>query len=495
MTVRRECQESLTNEFEARVRPPLLGNSVRCSAPPRMSNFTFRAPQENFTVDDFELGSVLGVGSFSKVVGAKKKDTGQVYALKIMDKDFIMKQDKASHVKRERIVLDQLNHPGIVQLLFTFQDSHSIYMAFEACEGGELFDQITRKGRVIESDARFYTAEIIDAMEYLHGLGLIHRDIKPENVLLTADGHVKIADFGSVMVTEGTKIILPPLAASETACSFEGSAAYIPPEVLNNSTATIESDHWALGCTLYQMLSGTSPFQDSSDFLVFKRIKARNIKFPSYFSDEATDLIDKLLDIDPRRRLGAAPGGYPALKMHPFFKGIEWSKLREASPPKIALDSNDSTRDTTNISDGFFPKKSASIDSSDSKRGTRRISPTLELNAAKFASVDSFDSRWQEFLEPGECIVLASKIKKLRLLTSKKVQLILTNRPRLFYVNTSKSMENMKLLWSDNPNDITIQVLNPSHFKICTPMKVSSFEDKKQLAWHWKKAVEGLVSH
>ncbi|KAK8966194.1 3-phosphoinositide-dependent protein kinase 1 [Platanthera guangdongensis] len=371
MTVRRECRESSTNEFEARVRPPLLGNSVRCSAPPRMSNFTFRAPQENFTVDDFELGPVLGVGSFSKVVGAKKKDTGQVYALKIMDKDFIMKQDKASHVKRERIVLDQLNHPGIVQLLFTFQDSLSIYMAFEACEGGELFDQITRKGRVIESDARFYTAEIIDAMEYLHGIGLIHRDIKPENVLLTADGHVKIADFGSVMVTEGTKIILPPLAgdSGETACSFEGSAAYIPPEVLNNSTATIESDHWALGCTLYQMLSGASPFQDSSDFLVFKRIKARNIKFPSYFSDEATDLIDKLLDIDPRRRLGAAPGGYPALKMHPFFKGIEWSKLREASPPKIALDSN------------------------------------------VFASVDSFDSRWQEFLEPGSALFWRQRLR------------------------------------------------------------------------------------
>ncbi|XP_020681167.1 3-phosphoinositide-dependent protein kinase 2 [Dendrobium catenatum] len=488
MTVVRGLDEELTNEFEE-VRPPTLRSVVSCNGPRRTSNFTFRAPQENFTIDDFELGPVLGVGSFSKVVRVKKKDTGNVYALKIMDKDFITKQHKVSHVKQERIVLDQLNHPGIVQLLFTFQDSYSLYMAFEACEGGELFDQITRKGRIFEDEARFYIAEIIDVLEYLHGIGLIHRDIKPENLLLTANGHVKVADFGSVKVTEGTRILLPPLAASETTGSFEGTAAYVPPEVLNTSTTTIANDHWALGCTLYQMLSGTSPFQDSSEWLMFKKIKSRDIKFPVYFSDEAIDLIDNLLDMDPGRRLGVGPGGYPALKMHPFFKGIEWSKLREMSAPKIALDSNDSTGESKKSnSDVALYKTSASGFGSNT-------TPSLEFHSVFLASVDSFDSRWQEFLEPGESIVLASKLKKLRLLTSKKVQLILTNKPRLFYVNPSKSMENMKIIWSDNPNGISVQVLNPSHFKVCTPMKLSSFEDKKQLAWHWKRAIEGLANH
>ncbi|KAI0507858.1 hypothetical protein KFK09_013986 [Dendrobium nobile] len=443
MTVVRGLEEELTNEFEE-VRPPTLRSVVSCNGPRRTSNFTFRAPQENFTIDDFELGPVLGVGSFSKVVRVKKKDTGNVYALKIMDKDFITKQHKVSHVKQERIVLDQLNHPGIVQLLFTFQDSNSLYMAFEACEGGELFDQITRKGRIFEDEARFYIAEIIDVLEYLHGIGLIHRDIKPENLLLTANGHVKVADFGSVKVTEGTRILLPPLAASETTGSFEGTAAYVPPEVLNTSTTTIANDHWALGCTLYQMLSGTSPFQDSSEWLMFKKIKSRDIKFPVYFSDEAIDLIDNLLD-----------------------------------------STGESKKSNSDVA--LFKTSASGFGSN--------TTPSLEFHSVLLASVDSFDSRWQEFLEPGESIVLASKLKKLRLLTSKKVQLILTNKPRLFYVNPSKSMENMKIIWSDNPNGISVQVLNPSHFKVCTPMKLSSFEDKKQLAWHWKRAIEGLANH
>ncbi|XP_020590490.1 3-phosphoinositide-dependent protein kinase 2-like isoform X2 [Phalaenopsis equestris] len=488
MTVVRGWREESTNEFEVEVRAPSLRSVVSCSGPPRSSNFTFRAPQENFTIDDFVLGPVLGVGSFSKVVRVKKKDTGQVYAMKIMDKAFITKQQKVSHVKRERIVLDQLNHPGIVQLLFTFQDSYSLYMAFEACEGGELFDQITRKGRIFEGEARFYMAEIIDALEYLHGVGLIHRDIKPENLLLTADGHVKVADFGSVKVTEDAQILLPPLAANEETGSFEGTAAYVPPEVLNRCTTSIANDHWALGCTMYQMLSGTSPFHDSCEWLMFKKIKARDITFPAYFSDEAIDLIDKLLDIDPGGRLGAGPGGYPALKMHPFFKGIEWSKLRQLSAPKIALNSNDSRRVLKKNKSAVVLYKNLA-----SEFGSN-TSPSLEFHTALLASVDSFDSRWKEFLEYGETVVLASKLKKLRLLTSKKVQLILTNKPRLFYVDPSKSIESMKILWSDNPNDIGVQVLNSSHFKVCTPMKVSTFEDKKQLAWHWKKAIEGLVN-
>uniref|UniRef100_A0A7N0UXP0 non-specific serine/threonine protein kinase n=1 Tax=Kalanchoe fedtschenkoi TaxID=63787 RepID=A0A7N0UXP0_KALFE len=248
---------------------------------PSSKNFVFRAPQENFSIQDFELGMIYGVGSYSKfgpraggpdptelewrpsalnvttewrpgasaplapVLGracirAKKKDTGGIYALKIMDKKFIMKENKIAYVKMERIVLDQLNHPGIVQLFFTFQDTFSIYMGLESCEGGELFDQITRKGRLSEDEARFYAAEVVDALEYIHSMGLIHRDIKPENLLLTSDGHIKIADFGSVRPMEDSHItVLPNAASDDKACTFVGTAAYVPPEVLNSSPATL----------------------------------------------------------------------------------------------------------------------------------------------------------------------------------------------------------------------------------------------------------------
>ncbi|KAD2393230.1 hypothetical protein E3N88_40207 [Mikania micrantha] len=228
-----------------------------------------------------------------------KKDTGKVYALKIMDKKFITKENKTAYVKLERIVLDQLNHPGIVQLHFTFQDTYSLYMALESSEGGELFDQITRKGRLTDDETRFYANEIVDALEYIHKLGLIHRDLKPENLLLTSDGHIKIADFGSVKPMQDSQItVLPNAASDEKACTFVGTAAYVPPEVLNSSPATIGNDLWALGCTLFQMLSGTSPFKDASEYLIFQKIISQDVRFPDYFSNDARDLIDKLLVVD-----------------------------------------------------------------------------------------------------------------------------------------------------------------------------------------------------
>ncbi|KAJ8759107.1 hypothetical protein K2173_004113 [Erythroxylum novogranatense] len=463
----------------------------------RSKSFAFRAPQENFSIQDFELGKIYGVGSYSKVVRAKKKDTGGVFAMKIMDKKFITKENKTAYVKLERIVLDQLDHPGVVRLYFTFQDSLSLYMALESCEGGELFDQITRKGRLSEDEARFYAAEIVDALEYIHSMGLIHRDIKPENLLLTAEGHIKIADFGSVKPMQDSRItVLPNASSDDKACTFVGTAAYVPPEVLNSSPATFGNDLWALGCILYQMLSGTSPFKDASEWLIFQRIIARDVRFPDYFSDEARDLIDRLLDMDPCRRPGAGLDGYAALKMHPFFKEIDWNNLREQTPPKLALNQmahrggggrghdNDSSWNPSHIGDNT----AVQID------GSHGVSQSAELSGhiTRLASIDSFDSKWQQFLDPGESVLMISMVKKLQKLTTKKVQLILTNKPKLIYVDPSKLVVKGNIIWSDNSDDLSFQVTSPSHFKICTPKKVMSFEDTKQRAWQWKKAIEGL---
>lgn len=462
----------------------------------RSKSFAFRAPQENYTIQDFELGKIYGVGSYSKVVRAKKKDTGVVYAMKIMDKKFITKENKTAYVKLERIVLDQLDHPGIVRLYFTFQDTFSLYMALESCEGGELFDQITRKSRLTQDEAQFYAAEVVDALEYIHSLGVIHRDIKPENLLLTTEGHIKIADFGSVKPMQDSQItVLPNAASDDKACTFVGTAAYVPPEVLNSSPATFGNDLWALGCTLYQMLSGTSPFKDASEWLIFQRIIAREIRFPDYFSDEARDLIDRLLDLDPSRRPGAGPDGYAILKSHPFFKGVDWNNLRAQTPPKLALepgagtqspadDSQESSWSPAHTGDGSAASARQPDGATSSSEGTGSIT--------RLASIDSFDSKWQQFLEPGESVLMISMVKKLQKITSKKVQLILTNKPKLIYVDPSKLIVKGNIIWSDNPNDLSIQVTSPSNFKICTPKKVMSFEDAKQRASQWKKAIEGL---
>lgn len=461
------------------------------SVAPKAKSFQFRAPQENFTIQDFELGKILGVGSYSKVVRARKKDTGAIYALKIMDKKFITKENKTAYVKLERIVLDQLDHPGIIRLFFTFQDTFSLYMALESCEGGELFDQITRKGHLTQDEARFYAAELVDALEYIHGLGLIHRDIKPENLLLSSDGHIKIADFGSVKPMNDSRItVLPNAASDDKACTFVGTAAYVPPEVLNSSPATFGNDLWALGCTLYQMLSGTSPFKDSSEWLIFQKIIARDLKFPDYFSEEARDLIDRLLSTDPSKRPGAGPEGYAELKNHPFFNGVDWANLRNQTPPKLAKEpGNASPGDHS--SDPWSP---AHVGDGSVKDGNSGASSASEgaSHITRLASIDSFDSKWQQFLEPGESVLMISMVKKMQKLSSKKVQLILTNKPKLIYVDPSKLVVKGNIIWSDNSNDLSLQVTSPSHFKICTPKKVMSFEDPKQRAWQWKKAIEGL---
>ncbi|XP_024990194.1 3-phosphoinositide-dependent protein kinase 2-like isoform X2 [Cynara cardunculus var. scolymus] len=457
-------------------------------------SFKFRAPQENFTIQDFEMGKIYGVGSYSKVVRARKKDTGKVYALKIMDKKFITKEKKTAYVKLERIVLDQLDHPGIVQLHFTFQDTFSLYMALESCEGGELFDQITRKGRLTEDEARFYAAEVVDALEYIHNLGLIHRDIKPENLLLTSEGHIKIADFGSVKPMQDSRItVLPNAASDDKACTFVGTAAYVPPEVLNSSPATIGNDLWALGCTLFQMLSGTSPFKDASEWLIFQRIIARDVRFPDYFSDDARDLIDKLLDTDPAKRPGAGRDGYGSLKNHSFFRGIDWRDIRSRSPPRLALETKGHTSGHSSGGDDTPDSSWNPTHIGDAGNTISDVTSSSDTgHITKLASIDSFDSRWQQFLEPGESILMISMVKKLQKLSSKKVQLILTNKPNLIYVDPSKLAMKGNMIWSDDPNELSVQVTSPTNFKICIPKKVMSFEDSKQRAYQWKKAIEVL---
>ncbi|XVF20701.1 hypothetical protein REPUB_Repub12eG0025100 [Reevesia pubescens] len=366
------------------------------------------------------------------VVRAKKKDTKMVYALNIIDKKFITKENKTAYVKLERIVLDQLDHPGVVRLYFTFQDTFSLYMALESCEGGELFDQITQKGRLSEDEARFYAAEVVDALEYIHNMGLIHRDIKLENLLLTTDGHIKIADFGSVKPMQDSRItVLPNASSDDKACTFVGTAAYVPPEVLNSSTAIFGNNLWALGCTLYQMLSGTSPFKDAS----------------------------------------AGPDGYAVLKMHPFFSGVDWSNLRAQTPPKLSLETkgqssegdehHDSSWKPIYIGDGSATQIDGNVGASSLAESSGHVT--------RLASIDSFDSKWQQFLDQGESVLMISMVKKLQKLSSKKVQLILTNKPKLIYMDPSKLVVKENIIWSDNSNDLSVQVTSPSHFKIVMP--------------------------
>lgn len=162
----------------------------------------------------------------------------------------------------------------------------------------------------------------------MHSRGIIHRDLKPENILLDKNMHVQITDFGTAKILKKED--------DGRANSFVGTAQYVSPELLTEKSACKSSDLWALGCIAYQLLAGGVPFHGGNEYQTFKKIAACEYSFPEGFPADAKDLIEKLLLLDPAERLGdERNGGFPALKAHPFFAGVDWEHLHETTPPKL----------------------------------------------------------------------------------------------------------------------------------------------------------------
>ncbi|KAJ7547985.1 hypothetical protein O6H91_08G112400 [Diphasiastrum complanatum] len=466
--------------------------------------FAFRAPQLPYTVNDFVFGKLLGVGSYSKVVRVKKKDTEEEFALKIMDKRHIIKENKVSHVKTERLVLDQLCHPGLVRLFFTFQDAQSLYMGLECCHGGELFYQMMKKGRLSIDEASFYIAEIVEALEYIHGEGVIHRDLKPENILLTSDGHLKLADFGSAKIMKP----LPNgfIQNDPEKTTFVGTAEYVSPEALNGRPLTIGADLWALGCIVYQMLEGKPPFRAASEYLTFQKVMARDFVMQPHFTPEARDLVNHLLDLDPERRLATGSMGYAALKAHPFFSRVKWSQLRESTPPKTAPlvleetedeseeESLDSDWELTQIGGKFASMtidRVPTVKSAYSLGESEEAQLTTSTSRKKNSLLEECQAeKWRRFLRMGEELIATSLVKKYGGLSVKRRQLLLTNKPRLSYVHPVKLVLKGEIPWS---NELYVQVENDYKFTICTPKRNYNLEDVKGKAHLWKEAIEHFL--
>ena len=285
-------------------------------------------------VKDFHFGRTLGEGSYSTVMAATDRQNLHEYAIKVLDKKHIIKEKKVKYVNIEKDTLNKLTeHPGIVRLYYTFQDMQSLYFVLDLCSGGELLGVLKRMTTFDEECTRFYCAEILDTVDYMHGRGIIHRDLKPENVLLDDKMHVKITDFGTAKIldtpteslNESNGARIPgsgrPLdySDSDQANSFVGTAEYVSPELLNHKGACKASDLWALGCIIYQLLAGRPPFKASNEYLTFQKIINLDYTFPPGFPEVAMDLVERLLVSDPSRRLSI-----DHIKNHQFFDGITW---------------------------------------------------------------------------------------------------------------------------------------------------------------------------
>jgi len=275
------------------------------------------------TKDDFELLTVIGKGSFGKVMQVKKKDDGKIYAMKVLRKEAIIARKQVTHTKAEKTILQKIQHPFIVRLHYAFQTKDKLYMILDFINGGELFHHLKKEGRFPENRVKFYAAEIVCAMSHLHSLGIVYRDLKPENILIDSDGHICITDFGlskEIDPTQGTT-------------TFCGTPEYLAPEVLKGQGHGIAVDWWSLGTLIYEMLTGLPPFYSQNINIMYQKILNGELRFPSYVTPDAQALLEGLLTRDVEKRLGTHNS--QDVKKHQFFKDIDWEKLekKELEPP------------------------------------------------------------------------------------------------------------------------------------------------------------------
>jgi 3-phosphoinositide dependent protein kinase-1 len=287
-------------------------------------------------VKDFNFGRTLGEGSYSTVLAATDRQNLKEYAIKVLDKRHIIKEKKVKYVNIERDTLNRLtDHPGVVRLYYTFQDERSLYFVLDLASGGELLGVLKKFGSFDVECSRFYAAEILDSIAYMHSKGVIHRDLKPENVLLDRDMHVKITDFGTAKILNseikqnGTNPAGNGEAAgdptdgmnSDRAVSFVGTAEYVSPELLRDKNACKSSDLWAFGCILFQLIAGRPPFKAANEYLTFQKILGLEYTFPEGFPEIARDLVERLLVLEPANRLPVEH-----IRNHRFFEGTQWGK-------------------------------------------------------------------------------------------------------------------------------------------------------------------------
>eukprot|EP00762_Andalucia_godoyi_P007396 ANDGO_07845.mRNA.1 Flippase kinase 1 len=293
-------------------------------------------------LSQLEKMRLLGRGDVGRVFLVRHKTENTLYALKVLAKEDMILRNKVKRVLTEREILATTDHPFIVSLHASFAADDKLFFMMEYCAGGEFFRMLQKQPgkRLIEQHARFYAAEVFLALEYLHMMGFIYRDLKPENILLHETGHIRLTDFDLSALSAANPQRLAKNANASQLNSFVGTEEYISPEVIQGYGQSSSVDWWTFGILLFEILTGTTPFKGKTMEETFENVRLGELKFPKgdgapELSKSAKDLIRKLLNPDPKKRLGAGPEGSLEIRKHPWFKGVQWALIRNEQPPLI----------------------------------------------------------------------------------------------------------------------------------------------------------------
>ncbi|XP_062201807.1 probable serine/threonine protein kinase IRE [Phragmites australis] len=324
--------------------------------------------KDRTSIEDFEIIKPISRGAFGRVFLAKKRVTGDLFAIKVLKKADMIRKNAVEGILAERDILISARNPFVVRFFYSFTCRENLYLVMEYINGGDLYSLLRNLGCLDEDMARTYIAELVLALEYLHSMNVIHRDLKPDNLLISRDGHIKLTDFGlsKVGLINSTDDLSgpdvssalvgdhQPTDAEQRALKREqrqrqtavGTPDYLAPEILLGMTHGPTADWWSVGIILFELLVGIPPFNAEHPQIIFDNIMNREIPWPHVpeeLSFEAYDLIDKLLIENPVQRLGATGAG--EVKAHPFFKDINWDMLARQ---KVAfIPSTDDEYDTS----------------------------------------------------------------------------------------------------------------------------------------------------
>ncbi|CAI0544823.1 unnamed protein product [Linum tenue] len=295
-------------------------------------------------VGRYELGRTLGEGTFAKVKFARNVENGENVAIKILDKEKVLKHKMIAQIKREIATMKLIRHPNVIRMYEVMASKTKIYIVMEFVTGGELFDKIqASRGRLKEDEARKYFQQLINAVDYCHSRGVYHRDLKPENLLLDASGVLKVSDFGLSALPQQVRVSMED-GLLHTTC---GTPNYVAPEVINNKGYDgAKADLWSCGVILFVLMAGYLPFEDSNLMQLYKKIFKADFSCPPWFSTSGKKLIKRILDPNPATRITIAE----VIENEWFKKGYKPPVFEQADVSLDDVDSifNDSA-DTRNL--------------------------------------------------------------------------------------------------------------------------------------------------